>query len=71
MTIEELKQMDVNLLTPAQAAEVLGVSAQSIRVCARQRPDLLGFPVMVYGSRVKVPRLPLIDFLEGKKDESH
>lgn len=67
MTIEELKQMDVNLLTPAQAAEVLGVSAQSIRVCARQRPDLLGFPVMVYGSRVKVPRLPLIDFLEGKE----
>ena len=67
MTIEELKQMDVNLLTPAQAAEVLGISAQSIRVCARQRPDLLGFPVMVYGSRVKVPRLPLIDFLEGEK----
>lgn len=67
MTLEELKNMDVNLLTPAQAAEVLGVSAQSIRVCARQRPDLLGFPVMVYGSRVKVPRLPLIDFLEGKE----
>ena len=67
MTLEELKELDVNLLTPAQAAEVLGVSAQSIRVCARQRPDLLGFPVMVYGSRVKVPRLPLIDFLEGKE----
>lgn len=67
MTLEELKELDVNLLTPAQAAEVLGVSAQSIRVCARQRPDLLGFPVMVYGSRVKVPRLPLIDFLEGEK----
>ena len=67
MTLEELKNMDINMLTPAQAAEVLGVSAQSIRVCARQRPDLLGFPVMVYGSRVKVPRLPLIDFLEGKE----
>lgn len=67
MTLEELKELDVNLLMPAQAAEVLGVSAQSIRVCARQRPDLLGFPVMVYGSRVKVPRLPLIDFLEGKE----
>ena len=67
MTLEELKKLDVNLLTPAQAAEVLGVSAQSIRVCARQRPDLLGFTVMVYGSRVKVPRLPLIDFLEGKE----
>lgn len=67
MTIEELKNMEINMLTPAQAAEVLGVSAQSIRVCARQRPDLLGFPVMVYGSRVKVPRLPLIDFLEGKE----
>ena len=66
MTLEELKELDINMLTPAQAAEVLGVSAQSIRVCARQRPDLLGFPVMVYGSRVKVPRLPLIDFLEGK-----
>ena len=67
MTIEELKELEINMLTPAQAAEVLGVSAQSIRVCARQRPDLLGFPVMVYGSRVKVPRLPLIDFLEGKE----
>ena len=67
MTLEELKELEINMLTPAQAAEVLGVSAQSIRVCARQRPDLLGFPVMVYGSRVKVPRLPLIDFLEGKE----
>lgn len=70
MTLEELKEMDVTLLTPAQAAEVLGIGAQSIRVCARQRPDLLGFPVVIYGSRVRVPRLALIDFLEGKKHES-
>jgi hypothetical protein len=42
------------------------VDPQSIREAARQRPDLLGFPVIVYGRKVKIPRKPFIKFVQGE-----
>lgn len=65
MTLDELKAMDCETITPAVAAQVLGMNPHYIRVAARQRPDLLGFPVVVYNSRTKIPRRAFIKFLEG------
>ncbi len=62
-TIQEIIALDQEFLTPVQAAGVLGTSAQSIRVAARQRPELLGFPVVVIGTRTKIPRVPFLRFL--------
>lgn len=75
MTLQELKSIDKDIITPAEAASVIGCDPHYIRVQARTRPELLGFPVMVLGSRTKIPRLPFIQFLEGKpnwtKEETH
>jgi hypothetical protein len=67
MTIDEIRNSTKEVLTPAEVAEVLGCDPQDVRVAAKQRPDLLGFNVTVIGTRVKVPRLAFIRWLEGQK----
>lgn len=56
MTLSEVERMDATTLTPAQVASVLHSDPQLIRVAARQRPELLGFDVIIVGNRVKIPR---------------
>ena len=63
--IAELKAMKQNMVACAVAARALGMSDQSLRVCARQRPDLLIVEPHIYGSRVMFSRLQLIRALEG------
>lgn len=65
MTLEEIKQSDKDVLIPADVAPVIGCNPHQIRVTAHQRPELLGFPVIVVGTRVKIPRKPFIQFIEG------
>lgn len=65
MTLNELRDYPKEFLTPAQIAPILGCDPQDIRVAARLRPDLLGFSVSVIGTRVKVPRLAFIRWMEG------
>lgn len=66
MTLNDIKGMDTDVITPAAAAQVLKCNPHWIRVAARQRRDLLGFPVIVLGSRVKIPRLAFIAYMEGR-----
>ena len=65
MTLDEARASSAVMLTPAQAASLLGCDPQGLRMTAREDPVSLGFPVVVIRSRVKIPRLPLIRFLEG------
>lgn len=65
MTLAEIKAMEQATLTPAEAASVLNCDPHWIRLMARERPEKLGFPVIVYGRRTKIPRLAFIRFLEG------
>jgi hypothetical protein len=58
--LEEIRQMDTAVITPAQAAKVAHCTPDYIRVAAHQRPDLLPFPVMVSGNRTKIPRIPFL-----------
>jgi len=66
MTLTEIKASDKPMLTPADVAPVLGCDPQDIRVAARQRPDLLGFNFTVIGTRVKIPRVAFIRWVEGE-----
>ena len=69
MTLDEMKLSDKTVLTPCEVAEVLGCDPHLIRVAARQKPEILGFPVCVVGTRTKIPRLPFIEFMEGKQND--
>lgn len=69
--MEELLASNKAYLTPCEVAGVLGTTDQQVRVCARQRPDLLGFPTIIMGSRVKIPRIPFLEYLGVKGAEEH
>lgn len=67
MNLEDIKNMDRDTITPAIAAKVLGCDPHYIRVAAKDKPELLGFPVSRIGSRTRIPRLAFIKFMEGGK----
>lgn len=66
MTLEEIKSSDKAVLTPADVAPILRCDPHWIRIAARERPDLLGFPVIVMNSRTKIPRIPFLESMGVK-----
>ena len=62
MTLAEIKQSPAMWLTAAQIAEVLESDPDVIRQQAQADPTKLGFPVVVLGTRVKIPRRPFLAF---------
>lgn len=69
MTLQEIKDSTSTFLTPADVATVLECQPQLIRVMAKTDPRLLGFPVIVLGSRTRIPRKPFLAYL-GEETES-
>ena len=67
--IDRLKTIRRACLLPEEVAGVRGCMPQSIRVAARQRPELLGFPVVIVGNRVKIPRIPFLNLMTGGTNE--
>lgn len=65
ITLEALRTMNQETISPAIAARVLGCDPQWIRITARTDRAALGFPVVVIGHRVKIPRVAFIKFMEG------
>lgn len=63
MTLNEIKNTDKPMLLPAEVAPILGCDAHSIRVQARQYPELLGFPVVVIGNRTLIPRKSFLAYI--------
>ncbi len=62
MTLAEIRQSDAALLTASDVSEVLESDPQDIRQQAKEDPSKLGFPVVVIGSRVKIPRRAFLAF---------
>lgn len=63
MTLEELEAIPKATLTPEQVASYLGCSPQSIRNQAQANATALGFPCIVTGSTVRIPRLGFCNFM--------
>ena len=69
MTLEQIRRSAKAVLIPTDVAEVLGCAPQSIRDQARNRPDLLGFPVTVVRRRTYIPRVAFLKYLDGENME--
>jgi len=65
MTINDLRNSNCVWITPAEAASILHCDPHSIRVQAHTAPDKLGYPVIVIGRRVRIPRKPFIAYVDG------
>lgn len=65
-TLDEIAALPCEVLTCAQIAPVLGANPSTLHLQAVERPELLGFPVIVAGSRVKIPKTPFLRFMRGE-----
>lgn len=63
MTIEQIKSSDKACLVSEDVAGILHVNPQQLRNIAKSDKSKLGFPVMITGTRVKIPRLPFLKWL--------
>lgn len=65
MTMDEIRRSNQVFLTADEVAPVIGCNPQAIRVQAHADPLKLGFPVVVIGRRVRIPRAGFIEALGG------
>lgn len=69
MTLEEIRQSEKTMLTPADIAAILGCEPYAINIQVKEDiangTNSLGFAVVKIGNRVKIPREAFIKFMEG------
>lgn len=63
VTLEELQISTEIFVTPADVAPILKCDPQCIRKQAQTNPSQLGFPVIVQGSRIRIPRIPFLRYI--------
>lgn len=66
MTLEDLEALPDEVLTCKQVAPILKADPYTIHLQAMDAPYMLGFPVIVAGRRVKIPRLAFISYMKGE-----
>lgn len=64
-TLAEVELCSKEMLTAEEVAPIFGADAHSIRLQAHADPKLLGFPVVVIGNRVHIPREGLLRFCKA------
>lgn len=66
MTLDQIEAMTTEVLTPAQVASCLGVDQDTLRGQARTAPELLRFPTVCVGNRVRIPKQAFLRFMRGE-----
>ncbi len=70
LTINDIRAMSKPTILASEAAQVLRMSANSIRVMARLNPSALGFPVICSTEHnVEIPRKPFLRYLGEEMDD--
>lgn len=69
-SLDEIERCGKNFLSPEDVAPFLECNPYSINLQAKDDPTLLGFPVIVMGSRVKIPREGFVRFCRWARPEA-
>lgn len=67
MTLEQIAAIPSEVLTCQQIAPLLRANPATLHQQAVEMPHLLGFPVIVAGNRVKIPKRSFIKFMTDGK----
>ena len=67
MTFQDIVNVRGEVLSATQVGAYLHTNPQAIREQARECPELLGFPVIVVGTRVIIPKAGFIAYITGKE----
>ena len=69
MRTEDLKKIEESneaFILCEDIGRLLGITPQCIREQAKKSPQHLGFPVVVVGNSIRIPRVPFLQFVKGK-----
>jgi len=66
MTIDDIRTSSRIYLSASDIAPILECDPHSIRIQAHSNPNMLGYPVIVIGRRVRIPRIPFLLYIEGR-----
>lgn len=74
MTLKEIEVSDKDTLAPSDISTILGCHPYSINVQAKQDVlqgvNSLGFPITIVGNRVRIPRIPFLEFMGVKTERN-
>ena len=62
-TLDDIQNEHKAFLTPNDICGILGSNAHTIRITARQQPELIGFEFTFVGNRMKIPRISFLRFM--------
>ena len=65
-TLAEIESVPGEVLLCKHVARVLQADPGTIHQQAVDCPERLGFPVIVAGTRVKIPKMPFLKFMRGE-----
>lgn len=64
-TLDDVRKMARDVLTPAIVGSVLGMDPYTINVMVRECPERIPFPFFVSGRNVKIPKAGFIRWMDG------
>lgn len=65
LTLADIEALDTEMLTCAQVGPVVGINPYNLHGQALEMPERLGFPVMVVGRQVRIPRRAFVRWMKG------
>lgn len=63
MRLDEIEALEKDVLLPKDVAGCLGCNPYSINIQAKDDPGKLGFPVVVLGTRVLIPKDGFLNYM--------
>lgn len=66
MTIQQIRSFTGDMLSVQDISEVIGSKARDIANTARTTPWLIRYPFTFVGSRMKIPRVGFLNWIEGR-----
>lgn len=64
LTVDDIKKLPDEFLTPEQVSGVIGCMPYSLNLQAKEDITKLGFPACLIGTRLRVPRKAFIRWME-------
>ena len=71
MTLQELREMTDDTITPAQAADVLGCTGFLLGRMCQEEPQKVPFPFICIGNKTIIPRLGFIRWMENRQADNY
>ena len=67
LTIEQIRQMDKDTLTPEEASGPLGCTGFLLGRMCHEEPEKVLFPFLCVGNRTIIPRIGFLNWFDGKR----